>query len=97
MINLEEIQSRLDRSVASLTDTYDLLREVEQLRKHRESCVESLKKGYETGMAEERYQVVQYIRYCSTLPEVSDLEKRSFKDFATGIENREHWLRMWED
>lgn len=32
MINLEEIQSRLDRSVASLTDTHDLLCEVERLR-----------------------------------------------------------------
>jgi hypothetical protein len=97
MINLEEIQSRLDRGVASLVDTHDLLCEVERLRKHRESCMDNLKKGYETGMDKERHQVVQYLRYCSTLLEVSDLEKRSFQDFAIGIENREHWLRMWED
>ena len=32
MIDLEEIQSRLDQGVASLTDTHDLLREVERLR-----------------------------------------------------------------
>jgi hypothetical protein len=32
MINLEEIQSRLDRGVASLTDTHGLLCEVERLR-----------------------------------------------------------------
>ena len=32
MIDLKEIQSRLDRGVESLTDTYDLLREVERLR-----------------------------------------------------------------
>ena len=32
MIDLDAIQSRLDRGVESLTDTYDLLREVERLR-----------------------------------------------------------------
>ena len=32
MIDLEEIQRRLDQGVASLTDTHDLLREVERLR-----------------------------------------------------------------
>ena len=32
MIDLEQIQSRLDRGVESLTDTYDLLREVKRLR-----------------------------------------------------------------
>ena len=32
MIDLEEIQSRLDQGVASLTDAHDLLREVERLR-----------------------------------------------------------------
>lgn len=34
MIDLEEIQSRLDQGVASLTDAHDLLREVERLRDH---------------------------------------------------------------
>ena len=32
MIDLDAMQSRLDRGVESLTDTYDLLREVERLR-----------------------------------------------------------------
>ena len=32
MIDLDAIQSRLDRGVESLTDTYDLLREVKRLR-----------------------------------------------------------------
>ena len=32
MIDLDAIQSRLDRGVESLTDTHDLLREVELLR-----------------------------------------------------------------
>ena len=32
MIDLDAIQSRLDRGVESLTDTYDLLREVDRLR-----------------------------------------------------------------
>ncbi len=32
MTDLDAIQSRLDRGVESLTDTYDLLREVERLR-----------------------------------------------------------------
>lgn len=32
MIDLEEIQSRLDQGAASLTDAHDLLREVERLR-----------------------------------------------------------------
>jgi len=36
MINFEEIQSRLDRGVVSLTDTCDLLCEVKLLRgEHR--------------------------------------------------------------
>ena len=32
MIDLDAMQSRLDRGVESLTDTYDLLREVDRLR-----------------------------------------------------------------
>lgn len=32
MIDLDAVQSRLDRGVESLTDTYDLLREVDRLR-----------------------------------------------------------------
>ena len=83
MINLEEIQSRLDRSVASLTDTYDLLCEVERLRKHRESCVDNLKNGYETGMAEERAAVVAYL--------LRDYDTDDSRDRAAeAIRNGEH-------
>jgi len=61
-LDLAAIQSRLDRGVESLTDTYDLLREVERLRKHRESCTENLLKGYKTGKTEERAAVVAWLR-----------------------------------
>ena len=70
-----------------LEEELDELRaEVERLRKHRESCVESLKKGYETGMAEERHQLVQFLRSCS----------EDYQELTIWIENREHWLREWE-
>ena len=49
MIDLEQIQSRLDRAAESLTDTYDLLREVERLRgeveRERAAVVAWLRRG----------------------------------------------------
>lgn len=45
MIDLEEIQSRLDQGVASLTDSDDLLREVERLRGNMDAVRAALGNG----------------------------------------------------
>jgi hypothetical protein len=37
-------------------------KKIEELLKHRESCVDNLLKGYETGKSEERAAVVKWLR-----------------------------------
>jgi hypothetical protein len=73
-------------------DIAALLAEVERLRGHRESCTDNLRKGYETGKAEERAAVVAWLNGCATegfillrINEACDAEK-----WALAIERGEH-------
>ena len=70
MIDLDAIQSRLDRGVESLTDTYDLLREVERLR----------------GEAErERAAVVAWLRVEANAPHPIEAGERALSPSGRGL------------
>lgn len=91
-LNLEEIQSRLDRGVASLTDTHDLLREVERLR---ELLLDAGWPRESEGLAVlalqyERSAVVKWIRHLATDAREWSGVAYVYDGLADAIESGEH-------
>ena len=70
MIDLDAIQSRLDRGVESLTDTYDLLREVKRLRAEADK---------------ERAAVVTWLREEANAPHPIEAGERALSPSGRGL------------
>jgi hypothetical protein len=76
----------LDRPQMELRESE---KKIEELLKHRESCVDNLLKGYETGKTEERAAVVAWLREQANSTTTDILRARDL-DAADLIERGEH-------
>ena len=61
-VSPEEARVLIENGEALLAENIALRAQIQMLQEHRESCVASLLKGYETGKLEERAAVVAYLR-----------------------------------
>jgi len=82
-VSPEEARVLIENGEALLAENIALRAQIQMLQEHRESCVASLLKGYETGKLEERAAVVAYL--------LRDFDTDDSRDRAAeAIENGAH-------